>query len=91
MISFPKWVILPVLCTRGLMFFWTLPPAASHRTAGAGPLPPGLHDEVLSIGQGEGRDEENHWPLWTNWQTAGMFVPWGYLSLVTLENGRHIP
>lgn len=49
------------------------PSKASYRAAGTRPLAPGLHDEVLPRDQGEGGDEEDHWPLWADRQTAGQF------------------
>lgn len=45
--------------------------SASDRAAGAGPVSTGVHDEVLPRDQGERRDEEDHRPLRTDWETAG--------------------
>lgn len=46
-------------------------PVAFTRAAGLGPLPSGVHDEVLSRDQGEGRNEEDHWTIWSYWEAAG--------------------
>lgn len=44
---------------------------ASDRAAGSGPVPSGVHDEVLPRDQRERGDEEDHRPLRTHRQTAG--------------------
>lgn len=46
---------------------------ASDGAAGSGPIPSGVHDEVLPRDQREGGDEEDHRTLRTHRQTAGPF------------------
>ena len=47
------------------------PFAAPDGAAGAGPVPSGVHDEVLPRHQGEGGDAQDHRPLRTDGEAAG--------------------
>lgn len=49
-------------------------PVAFTRAAGLRPLTSRVHDEVLPRDQGKGRNEEDHWSIWSHWETAGQ---WG--------------
>lgn len=45
--------------------------SALARAVGFRPLTPGVHAEMLPGDQREGGDEENHWQIWSDRETAG--------------------